>query len=219
MPEELVEMHDEFRTDTRSIADVFDYNHKDLRQQVNRYQEGFQELGQLLLREADGKPLPQGGRHKGETYYLLNEDQCYFLLTLLQNADKVVEGKKKLVQAFREARSQLARRDVARVEGKQIRRMETDAIKELVEYAGSCGSNNADMYYTNVTQMTNKVLGLESGERDHLDEHTLKQLSAAEIVVGLAIRDGIGAGMDYKDIYKMARSRAEEVAPALLGNK
>lgn len=52
-----------------------------------------------------------------QSYALLNEDQCY-LLTLMRNTEKVLDAKVNLVKAFRDARTQLAKRDIARIEGK-----------------------------------------------------------------------------------------------------
>lgn len=43
----------------------------------------------------------------------------------------------------------------------------------------------------------------------------LKQLSALETIVDLAIRDGIRASMEYKQIYQLAKSRASSTLTAL----
>ena len=141
-------------------------------------------------------------------YALLTEDQCYFLLTLMRNNLKVVAAKLALVKAFRDARAHIAERDTARLEGKKVRRLETDSIKLLVEYASAHGSKSAERYYANVTKMTNSMLGIDSGQRDNLSAEQLKQLAALETVVDLAIRDGVRANMEYKQIYQLAKARA-----------
>ena len=56
----------------------------------------------MTLREA---PLESGQK---ETYYMLNEEQSLFLVTLSNNSPKVVETKRALVKAFIEARKQVA---------------------------------------------------------------------------------------------------------------
>lgn len=151
-------------------------------------------------------------------YALLNEDQCYFLLTLMRNNAHVVQAKLNLVKAFRDARAQLAERDIARLEGKQVRAIETQSIKELVDYASAQGSKSADRYYVAVTKMTNSLAGVEAGHRDRLDATKLQQLAVIETVVSLAIRDGIKAGMGYKDIYRLAKMRSESLVTALALN-
>jgi len=217
MTEELyiVEVRDELRTDSRLLASFLDHRHRTILENVDKYTDQLSELGRLPFETEKGKALDHGGNAKPTRYALLNEDQCYFLLTLMRNNPKVVAAKLELVKAFRDARSHIVQRDAARADGKKVRRMETDAIKALVDYASAKGSKSADKYYTNITKMTNSILGLEPGQRDALDAATLKQLSVVETVVDLAIRDGIAAGMDYKDVYQAAKARAHTVTPAL----
>ena len=74
------------------------------------------------------------------------------------------------------------------------------------------------MYYTNITKMTNKILGIEAGKRYELNAEQLKQLSIAETIVDLAIRDGLKSEMDYKDIYRLAKSRCEGLSLVLISN-
>jgi len=208
----VFELGKELRTDSRLLAPVFDYRHRIIRELIGSYFQKFQELGPLPFETEEGKPLPQGGYSKGQTYYLLNWDQCAFLMALMRNNDQVVEGKLRLVQAFKDARAQLAERDMARLDSKTVRRREGEAIRLLVEYANGQGSQNAEMYYTNVTKMTNHLLGIEPGRRDEQDEETLKQLSMVETMVDMAIRDGIRQGLSYRDIYRLAKHRASQVA-------
>lgn len=153
------------------------------------------------------------GQHGGGAtrYFLLNEDQCYFLLTLMQNNNKAVQSKLKLVKAFRDARKQLAERDIARLDGKQVRRLETDAIKHLIEYAKASGSSKPEMYYSNITKMTNNALGIEAGQRDKMDARQLQLLKLAETIVEIAIRDGLKAELHYKDIYRLCKDRVTDI--------
>jgi len=212
----ISEVRDELRTDSRLLAPVFDYRHRVIRERIDQYMERFQRFGRLpeIQDTVETKGGPQQQRH-----YLLNEDQCYFLLTLMQNNDRVVDGKEKLVHAFREARNNVANRDVARADGKQVRRLETDAIQQLVEYASAQGSQHAENYYTNITKMTNRILGLEPGQRDSLGSDTLQQIKVVETVVGLAIREAIAAEMEYREVYQVAKTRAQALMPALMGSE
>ena len=161
------------------------------------------------------EPCKQKGGIQKQRFAMLSEDQCYFILTLMRNNKKVVAAKLNLVKAFRDARTQLAKRDLSRIDGKEVRRVETEAISNLVEYAKAKGSKSADMYYANVTKMTNKLIGVKSGERNSLDARTLGDIAVMEKIVANAISDGIAAGMDYKDIYQLAKARCVIAVPAI----
>lgn len=200
------------RVDSRQLSPALDTRHRDTLALIRGYADQLNELGRVPF-ETD--TLQTAGGPQKSTFALLNEDQCYFLLTLVRNTERAVALKLNLVKAFRDARAQLAQRDLARIEGKSIRRAETDSIAALVEYARGQGSRNADMYYTNITRMTNDLIGISSGQRDNLDAMTLKKVSVAETVVDIAIRDGIKAGMPYKAVRALAKDRVSGLLPIL----
>lgn len=102
-----------------------------------------------------------------------------------------------------------------RTDGKIIRKKETDSIELLVDYATASGSKSANRYYVAVTSMTNKLLGIESNSRDSLSADQLQQVAILEGVVDIAIRDGVKAGIFYKDIYQLAKERAGHVVQAI----
>ncbi len=102
-----------------------------------------------------------------------------------------------------------------RMDGKIIRKKETDSVKLLVDYATDNGSKSANRYYVAVTSMTNKLLGVESNSRDSLSADQLQQVAILEGVVDIAIRDGVKAEMPYKDIYQLAKERASHVVQAI----
>ena len=98
-----------------------------------------------------------------------------------------------------------------RNEGKIIRRVETDAIKEFIEYAKNNGSQNSERYYTIITKATNEILSIKKGQRDSLSAGQLDHLAMVERVIANALTQGIEKGMNYKDIYKLASSKAKQV--------
>lgn len=210
----IVQLKSELRTDSRLLAGFLDHRHRTILENVDKYHAELKSISELPIKTEAGLPRPQGGT-SAIRYALLNEDQCYFLLTLMRNNERVVAAKLALVKAFSNARAQLANRDIARLDGKEVRKAETDSIKLLVEYASAAGSKSASHYYANVTRMTNSLLGIESGERDNLDANQLKQVAILEGVVDIAIRDGVKAEMPYKDIYQLAKERASHVVQAI----
>lgn len=208
----IVNFESELRTDSRDLASHLDHRHRTIAENIRKYEREFHCLGSLPF-QTEVKE-----REKGATtsrYWLLNEDQCYFLLTLMRNNDHVVRSKLALVVAFRDARTQLAKRDIARLDGKEVRKMETSAIADLIEYAKAKGSKGADKYYLSVTRMTNDLLGIESGQRDNLDARALGDISVMEKIVANAISDGINAGLPYKEIFQLAKSRCSMALPAI----
>lgn len=203
----------EFRIDSRLLSPELNHRHRTILESIDKYKTQFESLGSLPFQT-------EMGTHGGSPvrYFLLNEDQCYFLLTLMRNNSHIIKAKLNLVKAFRDARKQLAERDIARLTGKEVRKLETDAIKHLVEYAKASGSSRPEMYYLAITKMTNKALGIESGQRDNMDARQLQLLKLAETLVEIAIRDGLKAKLDYKDIYILCRDRVGDVLKQLLLN-
>lgn len=197
----------ELRTDSRLLSRVLDHRHRTILENIDKYINELNGLGPLPFQTEKGITLPTGGFAKATRYALLNEDQCYFLLTLMRNNERVVLAKLALVKAFREARDSIAKRDLARVKGKEYRLAETNAIKELVEYAKLQGSQNADKYYMAITKMTNDFLQIPAGSRDSLSGDALRKVMIVDATVEIALHDGINAGMAYADIYQLAKER------------
>lgn len=98
-----------------------------------------------------------------------------------------------------------------RAEGKMIRKVETDAIKEFIEYAKENGSQSSERYYMIITKATNEILNIGAGQRDSLTAMQLEHLAMVERVIASALMQGVEKGMNYKDIYKLASSKAKQV--------
>ena len=98
-----------------------------------------------------------------------------------------------------------------RAEGKMIRKVETDAIKEFIEYAKSNGSQSSERYYAIITKATNSILGISAGERDSLTAIQLEHLAMVERVIASALIQLIEKEMNYIYIYKLASSKAKQV--------
>lgn len=197
--------------DSRLMASRLDVRHRDMMRDVlDKYSGDFFEFGNfarnLAKSKSAGRPQP---------YYLLNEDQCYLLLTYIKNTPRARALKVSLVKAFSEVRKELAAIKAERLDAKAVRKLETQAIADMVEYARAQGSKSAEMYYANITKMTNAALGIEAGARDKLDAATLRKIKLAETLVDIAIRDGMKARLHYKDIYKEAKSKVLSVVPML----
>lgn len=92
-----------------------------------------------------------------------------------------------------------------RMETKHVRRMETDTIKQFVEYAKSQGSTHADQYYMNFTKLVQNHLGIDSGSRDNQDQKTLLRLKSFETIVDMRLDSLMKMDLPYKVIYGSVR--------------
>lgn len=97
------EFQGEARADSRRLAARMENKHKNVMSLLDDYVDDFTALGILALETEVIK-----GRGQPAKYALLNEDQCYFLLTLVRNSEATVPMKRELVQAFGEYRRRAA---------------------------------------------------------------------------------------------------------------
>lgn len=209
------------RAGTWLMSKGFKFEHRALRKLVIKYKTEFEEFGSVII--AMQKLTDKVGRPVDE--FLLNEEQCMYLGTLLTNTDTVRGFKRKLVTEFSKTRKLLSNLITQkqnaqwldqRKAGIPVRHIETDAIKRLVDYAISQGSQNAARYYANISTMQNKALFyMEQKFKNIRDILNLEQLStvvSADKIVTKAIEDGLNRGLHYKEIYKLAKDRIETFA-------
>ena len=90
---------------------------------------------------------------------------------------------------------------------KASRRIETDSMKRLVEYAKSQGSKNADKLYINYTRLVNKAIGIT--DRHNMTSMELNSLIMVENMLSRLIEQAMGQQMYYKEIYPMCKQRVE----------
>ena len=122
-------------TDSLVISRGTGVAHRKLKESIRKNQNVIERFGKL---STPYQAESTGGRP--EEYYLLNEEQATFLITLLKNTEKVVEFKANLVSEFYKMRRFILERQTqtwveTRKAGKLTRRAETDTIQKLVEYA------------------------------------------------------------------------------------
>lgn len=206
---ELVQLkRNEAFTDSMVIAEGTGNKHKNVKELILKYQNEMREFGTLSVLNGEST----GGRP--EQYYLLNEEQATFLMTLLRNSPKVVAFKKELVRQFYKMRLFIKEKTsepwiTSRRIGKLTRKSETDVIKEFVEYARTQGSTNAARYYTNFSKLAKDITGIQN--RDTATIAQLNQLDMVERIILGVVRDGMITGVYYKQIYQNCKERLELV--------
>ena len=206
-------------TTSLTVAEGVEYEHRTVLKLIREHESDIREFGIISLGVRKSK------RGKPTEYYKLNELQVYFLMTLMQNNEKVTRFKKELIKEFGRMRKALINIQVMhqnqewqqlRIEGKAIRRETTDAIKDFVEYAVKQGSKNAIRYYSNISKMENKALFILEQKfenvREVLNNHQLSTLKTADRIVYETLQEGIERGLHYKEIYQLAKERVETLA-------
>ncbi|WP_186087875.1 Rha family transcriptional regulator [Burkholderia gladioli] len=202
---QLHQSRGESRVDSRDLAHHLDIRHQNVRELIQDYADDFRALG--ILRFETGEIR---GRGQPEKYCLLNEDQCYLLLTYSRNTDRVRALKLRLVIAFRDARSRQALHDGVYLPSYHALH---DEVAEMARRAHEAGSMAGDeVFHCNVNKLANKVCGLRAGERRSLNPTQRAILTATQEVIRASLHRSMVAGSDHRAAYRAAKAAAEEYA-------
>jgi len=207
-------------TTSNIIAEHAEVQHHTVTRLIQQHEKDFKEFGILRFEIEEIK-----GRGQPRKNYYLNEQQATLLMTYLRNNEVVRGFKKELVRQFYAMRDILWRQkmerqtptwQIARIEGKKARRLETDAIKMFVEYAKAQGSKKAEKYYTNFTKLANQVVGIAPGDRDGGTASQLLDLRTVENVIDRAILHEIAKQEEYHKAYQNVKIKVLQVAALAL---
>lgn len=118
-------LNEEPRVDSRLVAAQLGNQHESILSLLSDYEDEMKGFGLFRFEIAEKE-----GRGRPPKFALLNEDQVYFLLTLVRNNDLSVALKVKLVQAFGDARN----RRVAAPALKTPAEMLLESAQQLVQH-------------------------------------------------------------------------------------
>lgn len=194
----LIEKRGEARADSRLIAQALGNQHKATAQLIERYADQLKEFGKLPF-EMEALPSGQTAR-----YYLLNEDQSFFLLTLSRNTPRVVALKANLVTAFKEARLK------AELHSEYLPGYH-DLHDQMHRLAA--GSPNERWAHANIDKLVNKTAGIDAGQRARADVPHKAMLIAAQHIAAQAMQ---GAA-DHHDAYARAKAALVPLSTPLIG--
>lgn len=194
-------------TTSEVIAEAAGMNRRTVNRLIQTHKADFEEFGRVRF---EITPLKTKGGVQSVTVYHLNEQQATLLMTYARNTETVRAFKKELVKQFYAMRSLLLERNSpiwqdTRALTKAVRKQETDAIRELVEYATGQGSTHAARYYTSISRIANKTAGITDRDAAHVEQ--LTALMLIERVISDEIRAGIAAGNPYRDIFTAIQQR------------
>lgn len=154
------------------------------------------------------------GRSQPE--YLCTRDG-FSLLVMGFTGKEALEWKLKYINAFNQMESFIQERRssewlVTRKQGKLIRRMETDTLQNLVDYAEAQGSRNMrKRVYTIYSQLVNSLVGIQSGERETAPFKTISVIAFLEDMILHTVDEEMQKGTHYKDIYKICKANGEQI--------
>ena len=184
------------RIDSRLIAGGLGVSHNHLIEQVEKYIERFKSFG--IVRFETEKL--NGGRGRPERLVYLNENQCYFLVTLSKNTERAVDLKFALVTAFSEAKEALT----AVTDYLPNYREAHDNLAQLVRLNGSSAPES--VHHTNLERMINKALGIPKGSRKQLPSAIRSAVAVAEGIANAAYKEALKTGQDHKAAYQQAKA-------------
>lgn len=194
-------------TTSEVIAEAAGMNRRTVNRLIQTHKADLEEFGRVRF---EITPLKTKGGVQSVTVYHLNEQQATLLMTYARNTETVRAFKKEIVKQFYAMRSLLLERNSpiwqdTRALTKAVRKQETDAIRELVEYATGQGSTHAARYYTSISRIANKTAGITDRDAAHVEQ--LTALMLIERVISDEIRAGIAAGNPYRDIFTAIQQR------------
>lgn len=200
----LIQSKGEARIDSRLVAEELGNQHKNTVELINKYAHHFKKLGQLPFQTEVGKRTQGGGN--AERFFLLNEDQSYFLLSLSRNTDKVVDLKLSLVLAFRDAREKVAVSDQQYL---PLYRELHEEVKLLAHRAEECGSTTPErIFHINANKAINSAMGIASGERSTLTIEQRLLLTNIQLIFKRALHESLEAGDTHREAAAKAKAAA-----------
>lgn len=156
----------------------------------------------------------QNGEHYPE--YLCTRDG-FSLLAMGFTGREALEWKLKYIDAFNKMEAFISERRssewlITRKQGKLVRRVETDTLANLIEYAEAQGSRNMRRKaYTVYSKLVNDLVGIGGGQRDSVPFKTLSVIMFLEDMILHTIDEEIQNGTHYKEIYKICKRNGEQI--------
>lgn len=203
------------RVDSRVIAAQLGKKHRSVYRLITDHQEDHETFGILRFEIAEIE-----GRGQPEKYALLNEDQCYLLLTHTRNTEQTRRLKVALVKAFGEARRAAAERLSKQVDPAWIEaRRDTKRGHVLTAFAlettrARLGKATERHHYQNESLLIRFAL---QGNRDNLcrecmNSHELKVLARVEQLNARLIATGESYPMRKEKCRLYALQQLAELA-------
>lgn len=211
--------HREATTTSLIVADAFGKKHQHVMEAIRKVQ-----CSEAFSRSNFRQSEYTDDRGKKQPMVEMSRDGFSFL-AMGFNGKRAAQFKEQFLDAFNKMERALLNKNnlswqQERVTGKIARRAQTDTIARFVKYATAQGSKSANMYYMQITSMTNQALFLVKATgpksfRDTLDAMQLSFLTTAEHIIRQVLEDGMTVGLHYRDIYQLSRDKILAFAESL----
>jgi len=217
-------------TTSKIISSGVNVQHKNVIQLIENHFERIKNLNGVLPFETD-KPKKGSKGGRPEKFYLLDEMQATFLISLMKNTEIVLDFKESLIREFFKLRNIVLEQKInqknkewleTREKGKQARK---NVCKEYSNYLKWAIENNSPSYtknpnlvYSKFTNMVYKSLFYfetkppKGKTRDYLTESQLNILQSAELTAQKIIQDEIDKKTEYHEIYKITKNKMDKYA-------
>lgn len=208
-------------TTSNKIAEEFGIMHKHILEKIDSFTD---EISTVKFNEMYREFEYTNSRNRKYKSYKINRDGYMFLVMNIANK-KANDKKLKFIEAFNLMEKTILNNInqewvTTREQGKAIRRVETDTIKEFTEYAKNQGSKSAQFYYKHYTSATYKALQLLENKkpktRETLDLLELHQLLLAEDIVTKTIKREMEKQEHYKVIFEKCKVALENFANSVM---
>ena len=107
---------------------------------------------------------------------------------------------------------------LTRQQGKLVRREETDAIQDLIEYAKSQGSEHSSNLYMIYSKLVNSIVGIKANSRDKVDFGILMLIRQLEDIFTKIILNSMENKIYYKEIYQICKKQGIQFMQIVNGN-
>ena len=192
----------------KSIAQSLGVDNRSMYRLIIEYQNDIEAFGIMRFQNAVIK-----GKGQPERIAYLNENQCYFVLTLTRNTAKAVQAKSALVMAFYKAREALTQRQTQYL---PMYHNAHDSIKSVATMAHTNGSTTPEhIFHMTYEKLINQVFGIDAGTRDRLSVAQQCAISTAYTTIDHALDDATRQGLDHKQTYQLAKQRLNTIASAM----
>jgi len=231
----IFEQKDQAVVSSRVIAEKFEKRHQEVLYAIEGRKcscdgkgckkcnnRGYQQLG-LIQEISDKSHLSKmfiksyytDSMNRPQREYLVNRDG-FSLLGMGFTGQKALEWKIKYINLFNKMEAFIKERQssewlVTRKQGKLIRRSETDTIANLIDYAKSQGSRNADKFYMVYSKLVNSLVGIDKDMRDKVPFKTISTIGFLEDMILHTVDEEMQKGTHYKTIYKICKDNGEQI--------
>lgn len=148
---------------------------------------------------------------------ILITEKGYLLLVKSFNDDLAWQVQEQLIDRYFRAKEILRQQKLnpqwqeTRQQNKANRLRETAEVKNYVQYCEDCGSKNAGTYYSTISTLVNKAVGISQKQRDNASTETLQLITLLENTIRRTLIDEVNKQTEYHEIYYVCKRKVSDI--------